>query len=208
MEKQVSIYTKILEEANAEEEEKKAYSWFRERALEVQKKEVDQNVILSERDKIYGGIRTTRLLGRLFMFNYFPQTRNKMKYYDLYPVIFPMTIHDGGFTGINLHYLDPVYRARLMDSLYLLRNKTDMTDPNTRLTKLNYDRLETRREFKLAYPCIKRYITKRIRGPMAIIPPEEWELALFLPTHFFRKKSETTVWRDSKKIIREKLRKK
>jgi hypothetical protein len=116
-----------------------------------------------------------------------------------------MKIIDDGFLGLNLHYLPLDLRANLMDSLYILINSSNMESDNTRLIKLNYEKIESQRRFVVAYPCIKKYLHRRIRSRVAYIPPNEWELALFLPTQQFRKRSEATVWLDSRKQIRKKL---
>jgi hypothetical protein len=139
------------------------------------------------------------------MFHYLPKNRTKLKYYDSFPLVFPIKIIDDGFLGLNLHYLPLDLRANFMDSLYILLNSSNMESDNTRLIKLSYEKLESQRRFVGAYPCIKKYFHRRIRSRVAYIPPSEWELALFLPTQSFLKRSEATVWLDSRKQIRKKL---
>jgi hypothetical protein len=186
------------------DKEEESYKWYREQASNVNKKEIDQADIISERDHI-PKISRPNLIGRLFMFHYLPKNRTKLKYYDSFPLVFPIKIIDDGFLGLNLHYLPLDLRANFMDSLYILLNSSNMESDNTRLIKLSYEKLESQRRFVGAYPCIKKYFHRRIRSRVAYIPPSEWELALFLPTQSFLKRSEATVWLDSRKQIRKKL---
>ena len=102
-----------------------------------------------------------------------------------------------GFLGLNLHYLPIPYRAILMDSLYTLINSKDMKEDTTRLIRLSYSVIESKKQMYLAYPCIHRYLNKYVRSQIAFIPPKEWELALFLPMQRFQKKAETVVWKES-----------
>ena len=198
-------YTKLSKEfEGVNDKEKESYEWYREQAAEVSKKDIDQKDIINERKHI-PKISRPNLQGKLFMFYYLPQNRNKMKYYDIYPVVFPIKILDDGFLGLNLHYLPVDLRANLMDSLYMLTNSPNMESDNTRLIKMTYEKLQSQRRFTAFYPCIKKYLHKRIRSKVAYIPPNEWELALFLPTQQFRKRSEATVWLDSRKEVRRRL---
>jgi hypothetical protein len=60
-----------------------------------------------------------------------PSSRRQLPYWDRLPLIFPIEIYPDGFLGINLHYLPPMYRAKLMDALYGIL--TGSTPANQRL---------------------------------------------------------------------------
>ena len=55
--------------------------------------------------------------GRMYMFSYDPKTKDKLPYYDRFPLVFPFDSAPGGFMGLNLHYLSPMLRARFLDKL-------------------------------------------------------------------------------------------
>ena len=57
-------------------------------------------------------------LGKMYMYMYDPKGRDKLKYYDYFPITICLKRYATGFMGINLHYLSPKYRALLMDGLY------------------------------------------------------------------------------------------
>jgi hypothetical protein len=61
-------------------------------------------------------------IGKMYTFFYDPKHKETLPYYDLFPLIFVVGPAAGGFLGINLHYLPPVLRAKLMDSLYQILN--------------------------------------------------------------------------------------
>jgi hypothetical protein len=78
-----------------------------------------------------------------------------------------------------------------------------MEKDTTRLAKMTYSILESRRNLRFFQPCIHMYLHKNIRSKIAFIPPKEWELALFLPLQRFQKKSENVIWKESKAIIKQ-----
>ena len=58
----------------------------------------------------------------MFMFIYDPKHKDTLPFYDTFPLVFPIEIYSDSFLGINLHYLPPVLRAKLMDALYTTAN--------------------------------------------------------------------------------------
>lgn len=201
------VYTQLVKEnKNKELTAKESRYWYREKALEVKKKDITPVEVIDGRERS-SKINNKRFLGRLFMYYYMPKTRMAMEYYDNFPVVFPMSLTKTGFVGLNLHYLPPNMRAILMDNLYVLSNSNNYENENTRLIKLTYEKLISNKRFRFFHPCVKQYNHRYIRSKIAFIPPNEWELALFLPTQKFVKKSESSVWMKSNRIIREKYRK-
>ena len=100
---------------------------------------------------------------------------------------------------MNLHYLPPTLRARLMDALYDL-SSNNRYDESTRL-KLSYDILNSAAKFKFFKPTIKMYLNKHVRSRFLLIDSVEWDMALFLPTERFEKAGKSTVWADSRRMI-------
>jgi len=108
----------------------------------------------------------------------------------------------GGFYGLNLHYLPPTYRARLMDALYSVEQNDSVR--KSKKLELSYDLLKSASRFSYFKPCFKHYLTDHVQSRMLYVPAEEWDIALMLPTQRFRKAGAATVWRESRKIIRKK----
>ena len=68
--------------------------------------------------------------------------------------------------------------------------------------KLTYNLLSGAKKFKLFRPTYKRYLYSKVKSRFLLIPPEEWQIALFLPTQKFVKSQANQIWKDSKKIGR------
>lgn len=174
-----SIYQKILEESRTISFQKAEDSrkWFREKAYKIAKNRIAPTSVINEKKSISIDKKS---IWKLIMYNYNPKTKKELPYYDTFPIVFPFSLTEDGFYGYNLHYLPLNYRAVFMDSIYG-NNSTGSSKITTKLFEI----------------CTKRYILRNIKSKIAVIPEEEWELALFLPLQRFQKQSEGTVWSDS-----------
>lgn len=135
-------------------------------------------------------------IGRMYMFFYDPKLKKELPYYDTFPLIFMIGPAKGGFLGINLHYLPPFYRAKLMDAMYQTINNKKY-DETTKL-KINYQILTAAAKFRFFRPCIKHYLNAHVQSGFLNVEPKNWDSALLLPTERFRKATKDTVWSDSR----------
>lgn len=177
-----------------------ARQWYRDQAKALPKKNQTDRLIRELRTDSNRRQDTRFLLGNMYLFAYDPKHKETLPYYDRFPLIFPINKAKGGFLGINLHYLPPPFRAKLMDELYTVMNNKAFND-TTRLTA-NYKILNSTTKFKHFKPCIKHYLNAQVRSKPAYINPTEWDVALFLPTQKFVGATATQVYADSRKIIR------
>ena len=118
------------------------------------------------------------LAGNMYMYFYDAKHKDTLPYYDAFPLVIPLGPAEGGFYGMNLHYLPPVLRAKALDALL---NQGDGVPQ------------------KYIRPTIHRYLFKQVRSRFALVDQPEWEIATFLPTADWRKGSAATVYRDSRK---------
>jgi hypothetical protein len=147
------------------------------------------------------------LIGRMYLFQYDPKTKDKLPYYDRYPLVFPIgsgrttgfAASGGSFLGINLHYLPLPLRARLMDALYEVANTKELDD-TTRL-RLSYNILNQASKYRFFKPCIKRYLVSHVKSKFFYIEPTEWEMALFLPLDRFVGANKSRIYADSRNRI-------
>jgi hypothetical protein len=158
-----------------------ARKWFREKAQEIVVK--NQPAVIRSTP-----IQTTKTYpGFLYMFSYIAKTQNELPYYDRFPVVFPFRRTKEGFYGLNMHYIPLNYRAILMDNLYKL-----ITDKNynekTRL-RLTYNFLDSSSKYRFFRPCVKQYLNSHVRTRFALVPANQWDIALFLPLEKFVKSS-------------------
>jgi hypothetical protein len=171
-----------------------AREWFRDTAA---KSTISPNALMKE-DK--SRLTTRATIGQMYAFFYDPKHKKTLPYYDRFPLIFKVNNVENGFTGINLHYLPPPLRAKLMDSLYELTTNTLYND-NTKL-KLSYDLLNSASKFRYFKPTLKRYLNDHVKSRFLKIASVEWDMALFLPTERFEKATKSSVWKESRSIIR------
>jgi hypothetical protein len=172
--------------------------WYRQQAKDTTRPQSRPEKMIKEMGKERARGRFE--LGNMYMFNYDPKHKATLPYYDRFPLIFPINRAKGGFMGINMHYLPPVLRAKLMDALYETSNNK-YYDETTKL-KLSYQTLAGATKFKEFKPCIKHYLTGQLRSRLIYISPTEWDVALFLPTARFVGATQAQVFKDSRKIIR------
>ena len=121
--------------------------------------------------------------GRMSMFFYDPKFKQRLPYYDTFPLVLPLEPMKGGFIGLNFHYLPYALRARLLSRL----------DPNA-----NYSALKN---VRLVNPTLKRYLNTNVRSRFRKLEEEDFMTAIMLPVQRFRKSSASKVWSDSRKVI-------
>ena len=145
-------------------------------------------------------LTTTIMPGNMYMFFYDPKHKVTLPYYDIFPLIFPIGFQEGGFLGINLHYLPTYLRARLMDALYSTANN-DKYDNTTKL-KISYDILNGAAKFGPFSACLKKYLWDHVQSQFLYVEPPNWDTALMLPTERFQKATKSQVFGDSIKKVR------
>ena len=142
------------------------------------------------------GWKGKAMLGNMYFYSYNPKWKDKLPWYDTFPLVFPIEKYNNGFLGLNFHYLSPQDRAILMDQLKAYTNNKKY-DETTRL-KLRYNMLEGFTKIKRARPTVHRYLLSKIRSKFVQINADEWEVALFLPVERFKKANKKKVWAHSK----------
>ena len=138
---------------------------------------------------------TSNVLGKMYFFSYDPKWKDKLPWYDTFPLIFPIERYNNGFLGINFHYLHPRDRAILMDQLKGFATNKNF-DETTKL-RLTYNMLKGFTKYKRARPTIHRYLSNKVNSRFVLINADEWEVALFLPVERFKKASKQQVWTNS-----------
>ena len=112
----------------------------------------------------------------------------------------PLKREADGFIGLNFHYLPLRYRVSFMRKLMPLAIYDD--EDEIKRIRVTYPLLDSSSRFKEFRPCIKKYLYSRIKSRILKVQPEEWDIALYLPVHQFRKEKAKTVWQESVEQIR------
>ena len=151
-------------------------------------------------------------LGRMVAYYYDPKHKKTLPYYDRLPLVIPFSFEADGFRGINFHYLPPQQRAMLY---YILVKSDIYAKCNDEKEKLQVTYAVLQRIFGKkktgqwrdkrkpvlgmnADACVKMYLYEKIAGGRVyVVPPDEWEAAIWLNIERFEKKSKQQVWADS-----------
>lgn len=189
------IATKAELAGISEKNSKKSYEWFI-RELRTMRN-INRRSLLQEKEL---NPRARPLIGRMFMYFYEPKGKDTMKYYDEFPLIIMVGPAENGFYGLNLHYLHPKLRAVFFDELLQRLNNKKM-DKSTRF-RLTYDMLRGAAKMRMFAPCFKKYLFSQVKSKTVEVPPDQWEIALFMPTDSFAGETRNKIWKESRDIFR------
>jgi hypothetical protein len=196
----MSIFQTLIDRASAADIQttsKDSINWFRNEAMRTGA--VNQSRLMREERAQLVPRLTTRSVGRMYMFFYDPKHKDTLPYYDRFPLIFPFKMTPDGFYGLNLHYIFPMLRAKLMDAFLDITNNKAFDD--TTKLRLSYDLLNASSRYKYFKPCVKRYLNNHVTSRFLYVDPSKWTMALFLPTEKFANANKLDVFADSNKII-------
>ncbi len=192
-----SVFTKYqnkLTQQNIEQRTRESMNWFMTNLKNIR---VEPTKILKDATVIP---KAKPAIGRMYQFVYDAKLKDELPYYDRFPLSLMVGPAPGGFYGLNLHYLQPTLRLKLFEKLLQYANN-DKYDETTKI-KISYNILNSVRTLKEFQPCFKHYLTSQVESRLMMIPSENWEIAIFLPTEKFKNADKKQVWRDSKRSIR------
>lgn len=137
--------------------------------------------------------------GKMYLFQYNPKTKKKLKYYDTFPLVLKLKRLPEGFLGLNFHYLNYKQRALLMNALYDYTSDKELNEESRLL--VTYEILKGNARTKWFKPTLKRYLSPYVEGRFLEITPSQWNAALMLPIARFEKADNKKVWRNSANAI-------
>jgi len=168
-------------------------AWFRKRV---------QNIKVNRRDLMNSEMieqRPRSEIGSMFMFFYDAKTRDKLPYWDSFPLVIAVGPAPKGFYGLNLHYLPIPLRAKFLDNLMDITNNKRFDTTTT--FSVSYQYLKSASKMRYFKPCFKHYLTSQVEGQLSYIPPPEWEIATFLPAAQWQKGGQSQAYKDARKMI-------
>ena len=172
---------------------KESREWFRKKASNM--RSINRESLMKEEPLRQGN---KSIIGSMQMFFYDPKTKDTLPYYDTFPLVVVVGPAEGGFYGLNLHYLPPILRAKMLDALMEVASSKNSDDAKFNIT---YKRLQSISKLKYYKPCFKHYLNEHVKSRFAEVPAPEWEIATFLPTADFRKANSQKVFYDSRQMI-------
>ena len=183
----VNIFTSLVDRQKGA---MKSAAWYRNAVQDIVNKARATTLMRS------GKLNSRPSAGRLNMYFYDPKTKQKLPYYDTFPLVLPVDTFRGGFVGLNFHYLPYALRFELLQRLqaYVSNDKFDKT------TKIQAD-YNSLKGITIIKPTIKKYLWKHIRSNFLRIDADEMAIAAYLPVQQFKKASTGKVWADSRRVI-------
>jgi hypothetical protein len=151
------------------------------------------STLMRDRDRL----KQNSIIGKMYFYFYDPKTKDKMPYYDRFPLVIPIERYNDGFLGLNLHYIHPKQRMILLDKLSQTASNNTF-DEKTKL-RISYAYLSGASKAFEATPCIKRYLFSNIESRFLEISADEWDIACMLPVETFVGARASKVYADSRK---------
>tara|TARA_B100001057_G_scaffold499067_1_gene608360 strand:+ start:868 stop:1449 length:582 start_codon:yes stop_codon:yes gene_type:complete len=172
---------------------KQSREWFRKKISTLRGKEfrrINQGQLMQEEELT---LNNATDIGKMCMFFYDPKHKDTLPFYDSFPLVIIIGKAKGGFLGMNLHYLPPVLRAKMLDGLMANANEDDFN--------VTYKIVKSAANMRYYKPCVKHYLKKHLRSKLAKVHAPEWEIATFLPTASWNKASGQEVYKQSRAML-------
>lgn len=172
---------------------KKSIKWYENQIKKLQPMS-SGSLLKSEKDLL-----TNRLqIGKMYLYLYDPKFKEKLPYYDTFPLVLPFNRDAEHLIGLNFHYIHPVIRIKMLDKLMTYATNSKM-DSTTKI-QLSWQTLKGAASYRPLKACVKMYRFDHIQSAFLEIPPDSWVTACMLPVEEFQKKSKNTVYSRSAKI--------
>ena len=134
--------------------------------------------------------------GRMSMFFYDPKFKQRLPYYDTFPLVLPLEPAPRGFIGLNFHYLPYGARFKLLQDIQKFASNAKF-DKSTKI-QADYSSLKGNKYLK---PTIKKYLYSQVRSNFLRVDVDEMALAAYLPVARFQGASLGTVFARARKVI-------
>ena len=154
---------------------RKSVDWYRKNVADLADRVTAAKLMRS------GKLNGIPSRGRLNFFFYDPKYKQVLPLYDRFPLMLPLETISGGFMGLNFHYIRPVQRVSLLNTLQ--RYASGGMKPSTRIDA-TYDGIKN---IGITRNMIKKYLYWHVRSNFLRVDFDEAALAVMLPVQQFRK---------------------
>lgn len=173
----------------------RSQQWYQSQVKNLQNMSGSVSTMLSGQAK---NLRSNIKFGELYLFQYDALHQDTLPYWDAMPLVFPFAPAQGGFLGLNLHYLPYGLRFQLMGALI---DVTHQTANQNKQVQLSWQLLNSSSKFSGVQACVKHYLKSQMRSRFLNIPQEQWLSASMMPLEQFQGADKAAVWRQSRKLI-------
>lgn len=133
--------------------------------------------------------------GELYLFMYDAKHQDTLPYWDMFPLVFPMSRTKDSFIGLNMHYLPYQIRVQLLDKLMDFKTNNKLNE-NTRL-RYSWDLINGASRYPHVKSCVHKYLISHLQTPLKKIDSADWATAMMLPVERFVGASKQRVWSES-----------
>jgi len=133
--------------------------------------------------------------GDMYLFFYDPKLRESLPYYDTVPLVITFRRVQGGFMGLNMHYLPPMLRMKLLTRMMDYTNNQHLSE--TTKFRLKWSLLDNASRFPGAKMAVKHYLNNHVQSRVLRVHPADWKKAIMLPIDDFEKASRNKVFEDT-----------
>jgi len=190
-----SLFERLDKESPSEltKRSEESLDWFRQNLRDLR---INKTTALEAGDAT-DTTKGTQVMGNMYMFGYDAKYQDVLPYWDAFPLVIVTDYTPKGFQGLNLHYLSPRDRVRLLDGLYELVRDDELNGESRFNFKWNDIRGITKLRF--AKPCLKNYLFSHTVGDMKRVQPQYWDMVAMLPTQRFTINA-NTVYAESRRM--------
>ena len=135
--------------------------------------------------------------GNMYMFFYDAKLKDKLPYWDRFPLILAFRKVENGFYGINLHYLPYMVRFKILGAMHNYVT-SEKIDDNSKV-RINWQIVESASKLAPAKACVKHYLYDHVESRFLKVSYPDWITASQLPVEKFVGASKETVWRETRK---------
>lgn len=133
--------------------------------------------------------------GNMYMFFYDAKNKDKLPYWDKFPLVLPFRAVQGGFYGINLHYMPYLVRYKLLGRLhdYVI----DIGEEDRRIAA-SWKVLVSLSNVAPVKFAVKHYLHEQVNSRFMKIKYTDWVIASQLPVEKFEGANKTDIWKQSR----------
>ena len=192
--KKDDFITRVKKQIASDKNGKKTFGWYQSKIKQVvgaKPTQEDVEGLDKLRKKHYTGL----VHGRIYFFGYDAKYKDKLPYFDRFPLSIIIDISKDHILGLNLHYLPFKYRLIFIEKLedFLTNPKNDEKERYA----LTYGLVKNFSRYPEVKPMIKKYLKSHVKGRLVEIAPSELIIAAMLPVASFNNNNQLKVWEDS-----------
>lgn len=160
--------------------------WYKELIKEAKKPQTSLN-------KSFGVFTNKVSIGDLYFFSYDPKNKLTLEYYDSAPLVICFNVVEDGFYGLNLHYLPPLLRSKVLGKLTLYMNAKALTEQQKK--NLSWKIIQNLLQDKIAKACVKKYLTNNLTSKVMKVNSQQWNKVVALPVQNFVGKQQNKIYK-------------